>query len=107
MNSPRDDYQGVQDNSAIPEPSAEIVALYKRHIPDYLQDFMTAVEQKDDEAVLFHCHKMCSAVKTMGFENIAELLEAMQREKPAGENLVEISGRVKKLIEHTLLLLEK
>jgi len=107
VNSRRDDYQDVRENTEIPEPSEGIVELYKQHIPDYLEDFMAAVAKQDEQDVLFHCHKMCSAVKTMGFENIAELLEAIQRERPSGDNLVEVSARVKKLIQHTLVLLDK
>ena len=90
-----------------PEPSEEIVALYKQHVPLYLSELHAAIANDDHPSVQFHCHKMSSAMKTMGFDNIADLLEMIQREKPQGEELVKIGTKVEKLVEHTLVLLSK
>ncbi len=90
-----------------PEPSEEIVALYKQHVPLYLSELRTAIENDDHPSVQFHCHKMSSAMKTMGFDNIADLLETIQRDKPQGEELLKIGNKVEKLVEHTLVLLSK
>ncbi|MGI9317334.1 MAG: Hpt domain-containing protein [bacterium] len=93
--------------AALPQPSDEIIALYQQHVPDYLSELLDAVEQDDQEKVMFQCHKMCSAMRTMGFDNIAEILEEIQRIKPQGEELKELSSRVETLVNHTLLLLDK
>jgi len=93
--------------SALPQPSDEIIALYRQHVPDYLSELMTAVDENDQEKVMFQCHKMCSAMRTMGFDNIAEILEEIQRDKPEGGALKELTSRVETLVNHTLLLLGK
>lgn len=91
----------------LPQPSDEIIALYRQHVPDYLSELLSAVENDDQEKVSFQCHKMCSAMRTMGFDNIADILEEIQRRKPQGEQLKELSSRVETLVNHTLLLLDK
>ena len=90
-----------------PDPSVEIIELYKQHIPVYLTEFRNAIDNADQASVMFHSHKMCSAMKTMGFDNIAELLEKIQQEKPGPEDLEDIGRKVEKLVEHTLVLLDK
>ena len=89
------------------EPSEELVALYREHMPAYLADMKLAVSSGDLEGVRFQCHKMSSAVKIMGFENIGQLLETIQRERPEGEELEGMCQQVEKLVRHTLMLLDK
>jgi HPt (histidine-containing phosphotransfer) domain-containing protein len=89
------------------EPSKEIIALYREHMPSYLVDMQQALDDGDRERVYFHCHKMSSAIKIMGFDNIASLLETIQREKPEGDELDAQCQLVQKLVNHTLLLLDK
>ena len=89
------------------EPSEELVALYREHMPSYLEDMKSALAQGDHEAIRFQCHKMTSAVKIMGFDNISLLLETIQRDKPEGEELNGLCERVEKLVHHTLMLLGK
>ncbi len=96
-----------QQGNQIDEPSSEIVALYCRHIPEYLSELLAAAKDNNEEMISFHCHKMKSAVKTMGFDNIAVLLETIENEKPKGEELSELCDRVDKLIRHTMVLLNK
>ena len=93
--------------SGLPQPSDEIIALYRQHVPDYLTELLTAVDESNEEKVMFQCHKMCSAMRTMGFDNIAEILEEIQRDKPEGDALKELTTRVETLVNHTLLLLDK
>ena len=99
---------GVNETqSDYPEPSEHMVSLYRQHMPEYIQQMVAAVEAGDDEAVYFQCHKMSSAVKIMGFDNIANLLERVQREKPSGDSLRQQCGAIEKLVGHTLTLLNK
>lgn len=93
--------------SGLPQPSDEIIALYRQHVPDYLSELLAAVDESNEEKVMFQCHKMCSAMRTMGFDNIAEILEEIQRDKPEGDALKELTSRVETLVNHTLLLLDK
>lgn len=92
---------------SFPDPSVEIIKLYRQHVPVYLAEFRNAIEKGDQASVMFHSHKMCSAMKTMGFDNIADLLEKIQIEKPGAEELDSIGQKVEKLVQHTLVLLEK
>lgn len=93
--------------SGLPQPSDEIIALYRQHVPDYLSELLAAVDESNEEKVMFQCHKMCSAMRTMGFDNIAEILEEIQRDKPEGDALKELTSRVETMVNHTLLLLDK
>lgn len=52
-----------------------------------MNDLQTAAKEGDQEGVSFHCHKMKSVMKMMGFDNIAEALEAIEKEKPIGDLL--------------------
>jgi len=96
-----------QGESAFSEPSKEMVALYQEHVPQYLAEFQTAIGDDDQKSVLFHAHKMSSAMKTMGFTNISDLLDEIQRNKPEGPELHEIGNKIEKLVGHTLVLLAK
>ena len=99
---------GVDENqSSYPEPSEEMVALYQQHMPQYIDQMMSAMEANDSEAVYFQCHKMTSAVKIMGFDNIGQLLEDVQKEKPVGDDLRARCANIEKLVKHTLALLNK
>ncbi len=91
----------------LPEPSEEMIALYREHMPAYLAALNSALEENDEEAVRFQCHKMASAVKIMGFDNIAEILESIQRQQSTGNELRDQCQRVEKLVGHTLALLSK
>ncbi len=104
----KSDGPGVNEKqSDYPEPSEQMVSLYRQHMPEYIEHMVAAIEVSDDEAVYFQCHKMSSAVKIMGFDNIANLLERVQREKPSGESLRQQCGAIEKLVGHTLALLNK
>ncbi len=107
MSDTTDNDSPQQGGEDFDEPSDEIIALYCKHIPEYLSDLQTAVRENDEESVSFQCHKMLSAVKSMGFDNIARMLVTIQNEKPEGERLIELCDQVEKLIQHTLLLLRK
>lgn len=107
MNDRREGMPAGERQSDLPEPSGEMVALYQRHMPQYIDQMKSALAAGDAEAVFFQCHKMASAVKIMGFDNIAELLEKVQKEKPTGTELGALCSRIEKLVGHTLTLLGK
>ena len=61
------------------DQSDEIIELYKRHVPDYLKALSSAVWTGDLEAISFQAHKLCSAMKSVGKMDVAEILEKMQQ----------------------------
>lgn len=95
------------DNSEIPEPSSEMIALYKQYVPEYLANLKAAVTDQDQQQMDFQCHKMCSAMRTMGFDNIAVILERIKDNDVTGETVAELTGQVEIMINHTLVLLNK
>jgi len=93
------------DQSDLAEPSAEMIALYLRHVPDYLADFRSALHNHDQEQMDFQCHKMCSAMRTMGFGNIADSLERIKDKNVASEEVQKSGAQVEAMIGHTFTLL--
>ena len=63
MKDRRDDPGVSEQQSDYPEPSEQMVALYREHMPQYVAQMISAVQAGDVEAVYFQCHKMSSAVK--------------------------------------------
>lgn len=93
------------DQTELPEPSAEMIALYLKHVPDYLADFRSALENHEQEQMDFQCHKMCSAMRTMGFENIADYLERIKDKDVSSEEVQKSGAQVEAMIGHTFTLL--
>ena len=87
--------------------SEEMVSLYKEHVPSYMSDLISAVKHDDRKQIFYGTHKMCSAMKTIGFLKVAHLLERIEREKPVGTTLVELIGEIEELVSDSLALLEK
>ncbi len=96
-----------KDELAFSEPSKEMIALYQEHVPIYASELRAAIVTDDQKAVLFHAHKMSSAMKTMGFMNIADLLDEIQKNQLQGEELREVGKKIDKLVDHTLVLMSK
>jgi len=96
-----------QAEASFSEPSEEMVALYQEHVPVYLSDLRAAIGSDDEKLVQFHAHKMSSAMKTMGFMNISDLLDEIQKNKLEGKELSEVAQKIEKLVEHTLVLMAK
>lgn len=94
------------DRSEPVEPSAEMIVLYLRHVPDYLADFLSALHNHDQEQMDFQCHKMCSAMRTMGFENIAINLERIKDKDVASEEVQKSGAQIEAMIGHTFTLLQ-
>jgi len=93
--------------SIFDDPSEEIISLYKEHIPEYMSDLLSAVEEQNLEHVIYRSHKMCSAMKTVGYKKAATLLERIEREKPDGMMLAGMVGEVEKLVKDSLVILEQ
>jgi len=86
--------------------SDEMVTLYKEHVPSYLSDLISAVKEDDRQQIFYGTHKMCSAMKTIGFLKVAGLLERIEREKPVGSSLFDLIGEIEQLVDDSLTLLE-
>lgn len=97
--------KGVSEAVVADQPSDAMVALYLQHVPDYLADFRAAIDQEDQQQLDFQCHKMCSAMRTMGFDNVAVILERL-KDQDVSSDLVKEQGRqVEDMINHTLVML--
>ena len=86
--------------------SDEMVSLYKEYVPNYMSDLISAVREDDRKQIFYGTHKMCSAMKTIGFVKVASLLERIEREKPVGTALAELIGEIEELVSDSLALLE-
>lgn len=86
--------------------SDEMVTLYREHVPSYLSDLISAVNEDDRQQIFYGTHKMCSAMKTIGFLKVASLLERIEREKPVGSALSDLIGEIEQLVDDSLTLLD-
>lgn len=86
--------------------SEEMVTLYREHVPCYLSDLISAVNEDDRQQLFYGTHKMCSAMKTIGFLRVASLLERIEREKPVGSVLSDLIDEIEQLVDDSLTLLE-
>lgn len=87
--------------------SAEICSLYQEHVPGYLSSLREAAEAQDDELVSYRSHKMCSAMKTVGFSEPASLLEQIERTSPDHNSLMSMIDRIENLVNRSIIVLEK
>ena len=81
---------------------ADIIALYKKHVPVYLGDLQGAVKEENQEQIIHHSHKMCSAMKTIGFVEAAEILERIEREKPVRQELQIMVDKLAQLVNDSM-----
>ena len=86
--------------------SDEMVTLYKEHVPGYLSNLISAVNEDDRQQIFYGTHRMCSAMKTIGFLRVASLLERIEREKPVGSALSDLVEEIEQLVDDSLALLE-
>jgi hypothetical protein len=93
--------------SIFDDPSEEIISLYKQHIPVYMSDLLSAVEDENQEQITYRSHKMCSAMKTVGYKKASTLLEKIERDQPKGAVLTGLVGEVEKLVNDSLVILER
>ena len=89
------------------EQHAEIINLYKEHIPVYLSDLLCAVKEENQEQIIHHSHKMCSAMKTIGFTEAAELLERIERKNPVRQELNKMVDALEQLVNDSLKELDE
>ncbi|MGI9317029.1 MAG: Hpt domain-containing protein [bacterium] len=86
--------------------SDEMVTLYKEHVPSYMSDLMSAVKEDNRQQIFYGTHKMCSAMKTIGYMKVASLLERIETERPVGSTLFDLVGEIEQLVSDSLVILE-
>lgn len=85
--------------------SDEILELYYEHVPQYLAELKDAVANNDREQISYRSHKMCSAMKTIGYTAVARILERIEREQPAADQLEAMVEKVDVYVTHSLAAL--
>jgi len=87
--------------------SKEILELYYEYVPQYLDELKEAVANNDREQISYRSHKMCSAMKTIGYTAVAKILERIEREQPAADQLTAMVKEVETYVAHSLAALDR
>jgi len=63
----------------------ELIEIFKNQVPEYLQDFQDAYQQKDAKTLSQIAHKSKSSVAIMGMNRLAADLEKFEKEAREGQ----------------------
>ena len=86
--------------------SDEVIELYKQHVPQYLSDLKEAALCNDLALLSHQSHKMGSAMKTIGYTKIADLLHRIEKNEFKDRGLEEVIGEIEALTTESIQYLE-